>query len=200
MKGNELFYHFLVKVVRIAMGLYHPVFRVTGRENIPEGACVICGNHIGMADPLWAIFALKQGPFFRIMAKDSLLKAPLLGRLLHWAGIIGVKRGEGDINAIREALKTLKDGKKLLIYPEGTRAKNGPLEGKTGAVMLANRVGCPILPVYIKRKRFPFSPMAMVIGKPMEVVTATGKATAEELRSETDRMMDIIYQLGEGVG
>ena len=42
--------------------------------------------------------------------------------------------------------------------------------------------------------------MALVIGEPFEVVTATGKATAEELRSETDRMMDIIYKLGEGVG
>ena len=200
MKGNEFCYGLLVKLVRLGLFFWHPVFRVTGRENIPAGPCVICGNHIGMADPLWAIFALKQGPFFRIMAKDSLLQAPLLGKLLHWAGIIGVKRGEGDINAIKEALKTLKDGKKLLIYPEGTRAKDGPLEGKTGAVMLANRAKCPILPVYIKRKRFLFSPMAMVIGEPFQVVTETGKATAEELRRETDRMMDIIYKLGKDVG
>lgn len=200
MKANAVVYRILERLARFGMFFYHPVFRVTGREHIPEGACVICSNHIGMADPLWAIFGLKQGPFFRIMAKESLLEAPLLGKLLHWAGIIGVKRGEGDINAIKEALKTLKEGKKLLLYPEGTRAKDGPLEGKTGAVMLANRVKCPILPVYIKRKRFPFSPMALVIGEPFEVVTATGKATAEELRSETDRMMDMIYKLGEGVG
>ena len=197
---RRVIYSILYVVVRIAMGCWHPVFRVDGRENIPEGPCVVCSNHMGMADPIWTIFALPEPWRLRIMAKESLIHLPLLGPLLRWVGLIGVKRGEADIGAVKEALKSLKDGWKLLIYPEGTRAKHGPLEGKTGAVLLAQRAGCPVLPVYIQRRRRPFSSLRMVIGKPYLVETAERRATAEELRQLTDRLMDQIYGMGENVG
>ena len=200
MKPDGGWYRFLYSVVRIAMFFWHPVFRVSGREHIPQGACVICSNHIGMADPLWTIFALREKRFFRIMAKEQLLEVPLLGRLLRWLGLIGVKRGENDVHAVREALKALKSGEKLLIYPEGTRARSGPLPGKTGAVLLAQRAGCPILPVYIQRRRRPFSPLRLVIGPARTVTFADRRATAEELREATDALMDEIYAMGADVG
>ena len=197
---RRVIFSFLYLVVRIAMALWHPLFSVEGRENIPEGPCVICSNHIGMADPIWTIFVLPEPWHLRIMAKESLVHLPVLGPLLRWVGLIGVKRGEGDIGAVKEALKSLKSGWKLLIYPEGTRAKKGPLEGKTGAVMLAQRADCPILPVYIQRRRAPFSSLHMVIGQPYRVETAERRATAEELRQQTDLMMKKIYDMGANVG
>ena len=200
MKPDGIAYRILYTIVRVALFFWHPVFRVTGRENIPAGACVICGNHIGMADPLWTIFALREKRFFRIMAKEQLLEVPLLGRLLRWIGLIGVKRGENDVHAVREALKTLKAGDKLLLYPEGTRARHGRLEGKTGAVLLAQRAECPLLPVYIQRRRRPFSPLRLVIGQPYTVSFPQRRAAAEELRTATDALMDTIYALGEGIG
>ena len=200
MKADGHCYHFLFWVVRIAMFFWHPVFRVTGREHVPEGACVLCSNHMGMADPLWTIFAVGRRRFFRIMAKEQLLKLPLLGRFLKWIGLIGVKRGENDVNAVRTALKALRDGEQLLIYPEGTRARNGRLPGKTGAVLLAQRAGCPLVPIYIQRRRHPFSPLRMVIGEPYTISFASRRATAEELREATDALMDRIYALGAGVG
>ena len=61
-------------IVRAAMFLYHPVFHVKGRENIPqEGSFLICPNHSGMADPLWVIFALRLNRVPRIMAKNQVM-------------------------------------------------------------------------------------------------------------------------------
>lgn len=196
----KFWYGFLCAVVRAAMALWHPVFRVTGREHIPEGPCVIFGNHVGMADPIWTIFAMRNGKFFRILAKEQLLRLPVLGRFLRWIGVIGVKRGEGDLNAVKQALKALKNGEKLLVYPEGTRVRGARIQAKTGAVLLAQRAGCPILPVYIQRKRRPWGPLRMVIGAPCAVETAGAHPTAEELRQETDRLMDLVYEMGRAIG
>lgn len=201
MRVNRFWYRFLYVVVRFGMFFWHPVFRVTGRENIPEGPCVMCSNHVGMADPVWTILGLRQPRMFRIMAKDQLMHVPVLKYLFRWIGMIGIKRGEGDINAVKTALKALKDGEKLLVYPEGTRVPKGQrLEGKTGAVMLAVRAGCPVLPLYIQRKRFPFSPLHLVIGEAYCPETAGTRPTAEELRVLTDALMDRIYAAGEAVG
>lgn len=199
MKMNRFWYRFLYSIVRAGMFFWHPVFRVEGRGRIPEGPCVICSNHVGMADPIWTIFALRQPRFFRIMAKDQLMHLPVLRHLFRWIGMIGVKRGEGDIAAVKTALKALKDGEKLLIYPEGTRVRETRPEAKTGAVMLAQRAGCPLLPLYMQRRRHPFSALHAVIGEPVWVQTAGARPTAEELRRQTDALMDGIYAMGEGL-
>ena len=201
MRVNRFWYCILYGVVRFGMFFWHPVFRVSGRENIPEGACVMCSNHVGMADPVWTILGLRQTKLFRIMAKDQLMHVPVLGWLFRWIGLIGIKRGEGDIQAVKTALKALKNGEKLLVYPEGTRVPPGQrLEGKTGAAMLALRAECPILPIYIQRKRFPFSPLRMVIGPAYLPKTAGPKPTSEDLRALTDELMECIYALGGDVG
>ena len=196
----RFWYGFLCGVVRAAMALWHPVFRVTGRGHIPEGPCVICGNHAGMADPIWAIFAVRNGTFFRILAQDQVMRVPVLGRFLRWIGVIGVKRGESDLAAVKTALRALKNGEKLLVFPEGTRVKGARIPAKTGAVMLAQRAGCPVLPMYIQRRRRPFGPLRVAFGAPYWVETAGPRPTAEELRREADRVLDAAYALGEGIG
>ena len=200
MRINRFWYRLLDGVVRAGMFFWHPVCRVDGQEQIPQGPCVICCNHVGMADPIWLIFAMNQPTIFRIMAKDQLMHVPLLKYLFRWIGMIGIKRGEGDINAVKEAMKSLKSGEKLLIFPEGTRVRQERIPGKTGAVMLALRAGCPLLPVYIQRRRHPFSTLRTVIGAPYMPEIAGSRPTAEELRELTDELMDKIYALGENVG
>lgn len=190
----------MFSLVRIGMFFWHPVFRVMGRENIPEGPCVICSNHAGMADPIWTILALRQPFFFRIMAKDQLMHIPVLKYVFRWIGMIGVKRGENDISAVKAALKALKNGEKLLIYPEGTRVPQGRIQGKTGAAMLAVRSGCPVLPIYIQRRRHPFSSLKMVIGAPYYLREAGARVTPEELQTLTDELLERIYAQGENIG
>ena len=198
MKLSPFTYRLLVILTRIALFFWHPVFRVKGRENIPEGACIIAGNHSGLADPLWDIYALRPMPLYRIMAKESLFQIPLLRILFDRIGMIPVRRGEQDVNAMKLCLQALKNGEKVFVYPEGTRVKQGRAEAKTGALMLADRAGAPVLPVYTSRRRFPFQPVLVSIGKPFTVQREGRRATAAELRTQTGEMMDRIYEMGGG--
>jgi len=189
--------YFLARVVaRVGLFFCHPVFLVYGRKNIPEGRAVICSNHSGLADPVWLSIGLRQKRRFCIMAKESLLEMPVLKYLFRWLRMIGVRRGEGDVQAVKVAMRALKSGDKLLIFPEGTRIRNGArVEAKTGAVMLAARTDSPILPIFLTWKRRLWSPMRMIIGEPYRV--GSERPNAEELRRLTDEMMDKIFALGE---
>ncbi len=146
--------------------LLHRV-RQRGRENIPSGAALICGNHTSLKDPIMVAFAAGFRHHIRFMAKDELMRIPVLGFLLKKAGIFGVKRGQADIKSIKTALSILKSGGKVGIFPEGRRVDSEEdSEAKTGVIMLAVKTGAPIVPVYIPREKRLFSAVEVVIGKP----------------------------------
>lgn len=192
-------YRILFVIVRAAMFLYHPVFRVIGREHVPkEGRLLICPNHSGAADPIWVIFALRLGHIPRIMAKKELMKFPLFAWIFHKFGVFGVDRGGNDVNAIKTGLRCLKDEQQLMIFPEGSRVRKGKRpQPKRGAILLSQRTDTPILPVYLTSKRYPFSPMTCVIGKPYRPDFGDTKPTDVQLEQEASRLMDLIYEMGE---
>ena len=194
-----MIYHILFWVVRVVMVFWHPVFRVRGRENIPQDRnCVVCANHSGLADPVWIEFALRPKRAPRIMAKAEVMKIPVFGWILKGLGAFAVRRGENDVNAVKTALKALRDGENLMLFPEGTRVRPGKIiTPKSGAVMLALRTNTPILPIWLQPKRFPFSPLTCVIGAPYLPQTASEKATPNELHTLTEELMQRIYALGE---
>lgn len=177
------------------MSLFHfPKF--LGRENVPQGACVICGNHSGLADPVWAVLAIKQRTIPRIMAKKEVMGKPVLGKFLGAFGAFGVDRDNPDISAVKTSLKALKNGEQLLIFPEGTRVKEGKtVTPKSGAVMLANRAGVPILPVYITRNRKPFRKIKVVIGEAYRPAFENEKPSSEKLQAATAELMRKIYAM-----
>ncbi|MDD3164682.1 MAG: lysophospholipid acyltransferase family protein [Oscillospiraceae bacterium] len=193
------FLHCLVHyLVRVAMFVWHPVFRVQGRANIPEGGALFCSNHCGNADPLWFCFALGPQRKVRIMAKASLLQIPFIGRVLKWVGVFGVHRGSNDIAAIKTALSTLKNGERLLVYPEGTRVKESArIPAKTGAALFATRTDSLVVPVYIAPRHFPFTPVTLTFGAPYKMAQPGTKLTPEQLQDCTDALMEKIYALGE---
>lgn len=178
------------------MSLWHfPRFR--GRKNIPEGAAVLCANHTGLADPVWVVLAARQKHMFWIMAKKQVMDKPVIGRLLSWFGAFGVDRDGADVAAIKKSLTVLREGERLLIFPEGTRVKKGmQVAPKPGAVMLANRAGVPLVPIYITPNRKPFQPIRVIIGEPWQPVFAGKKAAAAELETATAELMQKIEQLG----
>ena len=149
--STDRFFYVLYTVLWPIFNLIHPV-KAIGRENIPEGAALICPNHTRASDPFFVLFAFKRKHIMRAMAKAELMRVPVIGWLLGKAGVFGVERGSADINAVKTALRVLKDGYKLLLFPEGTRVAEGQEEeheAKTGAAMLAVRTGVPIVPVYL---------------------------------------------------
>jgi len=176
--------------------LVHPG-RAIGRENIPEGGAMLCANHSRNSDPLFIVFALKRSTSLRIMGKEEMTRWPIIGPVLSRADVmIWVKRGKADIGAIKSALKTLKEGKKLLIFPEGTRSDEIG-EGKTGAAMMAIRGGVPIVPVYIPAKKRWFRRTPVVIGEAYMPFTEERKPTIEDYRIATEELMGRIAKLGE---
>lgn len=196
--STDRFFHALYAVVWPFFNLVHPV-KAVGRENIPEGAALICPNHTRASDPFFVLYAFKRKHIMRAMAKAEIMRVPVIGWVLRKAGVFGVERGTADINAVKTALRVLKDGYKLLLFPEGTRVGEGEsVEAKTGAAMFAVRTGSPIIPVYVPAKKRWFRPTTVVIGQPYYPQVAGRKGTSEEYRAISDELMERIYALGEG--
>lgn len=126
--------------------------RVEGLEHLPPtGAFILAPNHISNIDPPlihgWA--APRVGQRLRFLAKEVLFKG-FAGRLLRWQGVVPVKMGGSDMEAYRVARAMLADGDVIVIFPEGTRSKDGRLgRPKPGVSMLASREHVPVVPVGI---------------------------------------------------
>jgi 1-acyl-sn-glycerol-3-phosphate acyltransferase len=190
-------FHILYCIVWPFFNLCHPV-RAIGKEHIPDGPVVICPNHSALSDPLFVVFAFGYRYPIRAMAKAELMRIPVLGWILSKAGVFGVERGSADVGAVKKAIKVLKDGDKLLIFPEGTRVGEGEsVEAKTGAAMMAVRTGTPLLPVYIPVKKRWFAPTTVVIGEPYQPQVAGRKGTPEEYHAIANDLMDRVHTLGE---
>ncbi len=160
------FYYFLLFPFQ---KLLYPT-RVSGKENIIDGAAILCANHVSLLDaPLVAYsFGHKRHIFF--MAKKELLDIPIAGSILKAVGVFPVTRGETDINAVRTSMKHLKSNEKIMIFPEGTRVtESESVEAKTGAVRIASKMKCPIIPIYVKREKKLFTRTYIFIGKPFSV-------------------------------
>ena len=190
-------YPILHVLLWLVMRLYHwPRFK--GRENLPEGPCVICANHAGFADPIWVFLLMgtRMPPW--TMAKKSVMDKPVLGPFLAAFRAFPVDRDNVDVKAIKKSLTVLKNGEKLLIFPEGTRIKNGKKsEPKSGAVLLAQRAGVPLVPVYLTHKRRPFHPIKVYMGQAYTPAYSSRRPDNEELERHTAELMAKIYAMGE---
>ncbi len=123
--------------------------RVTGMENIdPQATYVFAGNHCSQLD----IYSF-QGYFphdFRWIAKKELFAVPIFGTAMRKVGFISIDRSHGRkaLKSLNLAAERIAAGSSVLIFPEGTRSKDGRLQPfKAGAILLAIRSGVPIVPI-----------------------------------------------------
>ena len=181
----------LYNVIRAILScVYRIMFKIEiiGLENIPQGErLIIAPNHMSNFDPqiLGVFLPIDMG----FMAKESLFKIPLFGRLLKALGAFPIKRGGLDLSAIKTALKILKSNKALMIFPEGKRiATPGVLgEGKHGAAMLAIKAQAGVLPVGIDATYKFRSKVTVKVGKVIDLSEYYGeKLNSEELQKITD--------------
>lgn len=194
---EERNYRMLYRVAHPVLGRLLYPYQTLHQERIPEGACIICPNHNCWIDPPMACFAMTNRYHIYIMAKQELMELPVLGRIFDSIGTFGVDRGNSDVGAIKRALRVLKDGQKLLMFPEGTRVAEGEGDAKTGAIMLAMKTGVPLLPVYMTRHKKPFHKSTVVIGEPYTVKPAGRRATPAEYEEQAQILLDRIYALEE---
>jgi len=189
------FYKFACCLTWPFIGIRYP-HKVRGRENIPEGAALICPCHSSNTDPLLAAYAFRKKNVLHFMAKAELFRIPILGPLVYKLGSFPVERGKSDVNAIKCAMKFLKNGEKVCMFPEGKRVWDEEnTKAKTGAVILAVRMGVPVVPVYIARKKPWFRRVPIVIGEPYMVDLDKKTATHEDYKTATVQLMEKINAL-----
>ena len=166
--------------------------RHTGRENIPKGPAIVCANHSNYIDPVLLAFSFGRENLIHFMAKKEILSVPILGPILRKCGVFPVDRENSDIDAIRTAMKCLRNGEKILIFPEGTRRNtDNAVEAKTGAVRIACKMKVPIIPVCIPRRKKIFGRVTVNIGKPYYVEGSTH----EDFLRLSDELMDRINSM-----
>jgi 1-acyl-sn-glycerol-3-phosphate acyltransferase len=122
--------------------------RVDGARNVPRtGGVLICSNHVSHLDPPLVGTACPRMVFH--MAKRELFKVPALTWFMRQIGTIMVHRGQGR-QAILDAVDYLRKGRAVIIFPEGTRSKDGVLmKGHTGAIVIAISADAPLQPTVI---------------------------------------------------
>ncbi len=141
-------YHFcrwiLILIFKIFFGL-----KVSGTSNIPlGGGFILASNHTSILDPM--ILGAASSRELNFMAKEELFKIPFFGILLRNVGAFPLKREQSDVSAIKEAIRRLKNGNGLVVFPEGTRNKNkNNFQVQSGIGMLSSKAKCPILPAFI---------------------------------------------------
>ena len=124
-----------------------------------------------------------------------------MGFLLRKLGIFPVKRGGNDLGAMKTAIRSLNEGKRLLVFPEGTRVgSEGAVEAKGGVAVMASRTGTPMVPVYCGTKQKFLHRTTIVFGEPYSPVIAGRRATAEESRQAAEEILRRIYALDEVSG
>lgn len=195
------FYAFVALVTWPVVRLVYRL-RVSGLENVPkEGGLVLAANHTSNFDP-WPLcmpfWPHRQG---RFMAKSELYN-PILKPLLNAAGAFPVRRGEGDIEAMRTAIELTRSGEILVMFPEGTRRKKGlrkKFEARphTGTARIALEAGVPLVPAAIKGtdRLSRLGPLLVTYGAPIPLDDLGGLDVRDAAQQATDRLMKRIHEL-----
>lgn len=141
--------HFWGKTITDLAGV---TVTVRGREKLdPAKAYIFAANHLSMFD----IFTLQGylGFGFRWLPKKELFSIPLFGKAMLRSGAVPIDRAHGRqaLKSLDEAAERIASGTSVVIFPEGTRSRDGKLQPfKPGVMVLAIKAGVPLVPVAIK--------------------------------------------------
>ena len=192
--------HFLYTITRWILNIvFFKIFHlhVEGRENIPvKGAVIVAPNHKSNWDPPLIGVAFSNR-VVHYMAKEELFKNPIAAWILTMFGTFPVKRGSGDGSAVMRAVRELRKGYPVGIFPEGTRIKREGLgRFHSGMASIAMIEGTDILPVAVVGSLNMLHPKqhpAVLIGKIIHVEKQ--KPTKESIQALNEKVKSAIEQL-----
>ena len=215
-RRSERGYRVLLRSVRF---LLHLCTRRTQIGDLPaEGAVIVVGNHLSVADAFVLTAAVaRKGRRIRMLGTAGLFRTPVIGSLLRAVGYIPVDRRSSDpASALGPARAALEAGQCIGLYPEGAITQDPdawPARGKTGVVRLALDTGAPVVPLaqwgthrFVgaegTRWRALLSPVTrpridVRLGNPIDLrallgVDCAADATAAQLRVGADAVMDAL--------
>ncbi len=182
-------FHFVQILLALPVRFLFPT-KIIGKENIPNGACILSSNHTSNMDAV--ILAVKTWEKKYYLAKKELFQNKVFGFFLTKLGAIKIDRQSNDLTAIKNCLKVLKDNKKLVIFPEGTRVHNENMElgeVKHGVAMFAVKAKVPIVPIFIMKKPKLFRRNRIFVGKPFTLEEFYGKRLDSTLLDEAGEIV-----------
>lgn len=179
------------------LNLYLPGAKVTlrGKEKIEKGrAYIIMSNHQSLLDP-WVLIA-KLPLQLRWIIRAGVKKMPVFGYALERMGHVYVDRRKrkGTAASLEMAVQKLKEGSSVVVFPEGTRSKDGQLlKFQRGGAMIAIKSGAPILPVTINGSRFVL-PKGTLALMPSKIEVIVGDAIDPGIFDEAkkDELMAVV--------
>ena len=206
----------MIKLGRGFVGLLVRVFtrmKISGLENIPPGGNILfLSNHISALDVLvipWAIYLKYPEELLRQAGKEELFDLPVVGWILHkWRGF-PIKRGGADRKSIRMIEEYIKEGK-VILYPEGTRSRDGRLlRGNRMVGRIVRNTTPTVIPVSItgtdrvipvgKTLPRPGTRVELRFGAPMDLSGEYAIANTKEASQKIiDRVMMAIGELQNG--
>ncbi len=169
-----------------------------GTENVPKtGGAVLCANHRSAWDPIFIAVILRRPLAF--IAKEELFKNKLLGFAMRHLNCYPVRRDGGDLAVVKTAIRLLRQGELLVIFPEGQRVKKGMKpSAKSGAFRLAAMTGVPIVPIGIRGDIRPFHKVRLLVDAQKDMSVYKGERLSEDTYTDgTKTLMQKIYSLAE---
>lgn len=192
-----MFYKVCRAIVRFVM-LFVFRFEFSGRENIPEsGGVIIAYNHRSNWDPI--IAGLSSPRQLTFMAKEELFRIPLFAWLIRKLGAFPIRRGKGDVGAVKASLSILKSGKCMLMFPEGHRIKDGKIvKAKAGVAVIAQHAQVKIVPACISGEYKWLHKIKVTYGKPITLEEYYDQRLEQKkLQEIADGVLNTIRELRE---
>ncbi len=174
-------------------------YKMHGYTKVGKGAYIYVGNHFSMWDVFYPARTTWEGIHF--FAKDSLMHTPIVGYFARKVKALGVMRDGTDARTLMDALRILKNGEKVSLFPEGTRNRLSeeeflPFHG--GAALLAIKTKTPVIPFVICKKPRVFRKTHVVFGEPMELSAYYDRKLTQEDYEEAEKILrDRMYELRE---
>jgi len=181
------------------------LFKAVGVENIPRtGPLLICPNHSATLDPPLVPAFVPRGDTWS-MAKSEFFRNPFIAFIYRSYHSFPVVRHTADRAALKRTFDLLKAGHSVIIYPEGTRVESGLLaQPEPGAGFIAQKAGCPVLPVGLtgtreclpKGARWPRrTQVTITFGKPFVILTKRADGSRVTHDEASDVIMVAIAEL-----
>ncbi|OIO60757.1 MAG: 1-acyl-sn-glycerol-3-phosphate acyltransferase [Verrucomicrobia bacterium CG_4_10_14_3_um_filter_43_23] len=193
----------------LSYNLFNLMFRCdsVGAENVPkEGPFILACNHVSYFDPFLAGSQFRRRIYF--FARKTLFSSRFKAWILNRFHAIPVDRdGDSDVGALKRVFKVLESGNGILLFPEGTRSKDGQVQpGKRGVGMIACRTQVPVVPVrffgafeaWRKGDKLPNfnQDITIAYGKPLFPKDYDpGKNAENRYQVVTDKILDAIRHL-----
>ncbi|MBS0627236.1 MAG: 1-acyl-sn-glycerol-3-phosphate acyltransferase [Verrucomicrobia bacterium] len=173
--SNNLLY----KVVLFSVYWFFAILyrnKIYGRSHFPKGAAILAANHVSFYDP--PLLSISTPYEVHFLARKTLFDIPLFGTLIRKLNAHPVSGKAQDVAVFKTIVRLMKEGKKVIIFPEGKRSVNGQLQPmKPGISLLISRTDAAVVPSYLhgtftlwpSKKKLPklWGKTACVFGKPL---------------------------------